>query len=309
MEVGERMRPVSFAIWRGVPLVAVVAVCAASAQTGSRGIVPEERLRARPQATKTPGRPGSAPAMPRYQSVIPGALSRPDSAKQLGVTIWKLRKAAAADAGARILVQEDNQTVAWIPERVSSSSALRAGDRVRLTIESPDAGYLYVIERERYTSGERGAPYLIFPTTRTRDGDNRVMGGRLIDIPAQDDRPNFFSLQSSRQDQSEEELTVLLTEKPIERLQIGPKALGLPAEQVANWDKQWSSSTAIFELAGGAGKRWTSAEQRAGAGANRLLTQTDPPPQTIYRVAAGQGEPVLVRVRLRYQQGTKSAAK
>jgi hypothetical protein len=247
--------------------------------------------------------------MPRYQSVTPGAPSGPDSAKQLGVTIWKLRKAAAAEAGARILVQEYSQTVGWIPERVSSSSALGVGDRVRLTIESPDTGYLYVIDRERYASGERGAPYLIFPTTRTREGDNRVTGGRLIDIPAQDDRPNFFTLQSNRKDQSEEELTVLLTPKPIERLQIGSKALALPAEQVANWEKQWSSSTGIFELAGGAGKRWTDAEQRAGAEASRLLTQTDPPPQTIYRVAAGPGEPLLVRVRLRYQQGAKPGAK
>ena len=29
----------------------------------------------------------------------------------------------------------------WIPERISSTTALKAGDRVRLSLESPEAGY------------------------------------------------------------------------------------------------------------------------------------------------------------------------
>jgi Domain of unknown function (DUF4384) len=285
------------------------AYCIAGGESGSRGIVPEEVMRARPPAAQEAAAAKNATATPRYQSVSLGAAFRPGSAKQIGVTIWKLRKADAGDSGARILVQEDNQTVGWIPERVSSGSALRVGDRVRLSIESPEPGYLYVIDRERYASGERGAPYLIFPTTRTRDSDNTVTGGRLIDIPAQDDRPNFFTLETSRADQSGEELTVLLTPKPLEGLQIGPKALVLSADRVANWEKQWSGGTEMFELEGGAGKRWTDAEQRAGAENSRLLTQTDPPPQTIYRVASGPGEPLLVRVLLRYGKVPGSGVK
>lgn len=275
------------------------AACAA-AQTGSRGIVPEEVLRARPQKGG-----GAAPAMPRYQVLTPNALPRPAAARQIGVTVWRLRKVAAAGEGVRILVQEDNQTTAWVPERVSSAGSLSAGDRVRLTIESPEAGYLYVIDRERYASGERGSPYLIFPTTRTRAGDNQVTGGRLIDIPAQDDRPNFFTLQTRRADQAEEELTVLLAPKPLEGLPIGPKALALSAAQAANWEKQWDGKFEVFELAGGAGKPWSEAEQRAGAEPSRLLTQTDPPPQTVYRVEAGPGEPLLVKVRLRYRPNAR----
>src|SRR5579864_1240145 len=195
---------------------------------GTRGIVPEEVLKARPQP-----KAGTTPARARYQPVgaqAHSALRQP--AKQVGVTVWRLRPAASGDSGARILVQQDANTVEWVPERVSSTGSLKAGDRVRLSVESPDAGYLYVIDRERYAAGERGDPYLIFPTTRTRDGDNRVTGGRLIDIPAQDDRPNFFTLRSSREDQSEEDLTVLLTPKPIEGLQIGSKALALSEAQV-----------------------------------------------------------------------------
>ena len=72
-----------------------------------------------------------------------------------------------------------------------------------------------MIDRERYSSGERGQPYLIFPTTRTHGGDNKAVGGKLVDIPAQDDRPNFFAPRPSRPDQTEEELTVLLTNEPL----------------------------------------------------------------------------------------------
>jgi hypothetical protein len=278
-------------------LLAVVATGAMFAQT--RGIVPEAVLKARPQP-KSAASTAGAKYLPSGETKA-GSIRQPSEGRQVGVTVWRLRSAAPGDSGARILVQEDSNTVEWVPERVGSSTNLREGDRVRLTIESPDAGYLYVIDRERYSSGERGAPYLIFPTSRTRNGDNRVIGGKLIDIPAQDDRPNFFTLHHSRPDQSEEELTVILTPEPLKGLAIGPKALALTNDLVAGWEKQWGAgSVQRFELSGGAGKTWTKAEQEAAADRTRLLTQEDPAPQTIYRVAAKPNEPLLVKVRLRY---------
>lgn len=171
-----------------------------------------------------------------------------------------------------------------------------------MTLESPEHGYLYVIDRERYASGERGTPYLIFPTTRTRNGDNKVMGGKLIDIPTQSDRPNFFTLRRSRPDQSEEELTVLLTPEPLEAITIRENALELSNAQVVAWEKQWGAAKPeVFELTGGAGKAWAQTEQTAAADGTRLLTQDDPPPQTVYRVAVKPGAPMTVQVRLRYK--------
>jgi hypothetical protein len=266
-----------------------------SAQT--RVLIPEEVVSARPK-TGT-----AAPAHSQYRTAGTIAGNTPSaSRREVGVTIWRLRQAAAGDTGARILVQEDSQTVEWMPERVASTSVLRGGDRVRLTIESPDAGYLYVIDREKYSSGERGEPWLIFPTTRTHGGDNKVTAGKLIDIPAQDDRPNFFTLRKSRDDQAEEELTVLIVPAPLEGVAIGAKPLGLSIEQAGQWEKQWGAGkTEVFELSGGVGKTWTRAEQQAAADHSRVLTQEDPPPQTVYRVAADPGKPFLVKVRLRYQ--------
>jgi hypothetical protein len=223
--------------------------------------------------------------------------------RQVGITIWKLRPGSAADSvnsGARILVQEDSASTEWVPERLGVEATLREGDRVRLTVESPEAGYLYVIDRERYANGLRGEPYLIFPTTRIRDGDNRVTGGKLIDIPDQGDRPNFFTLRNSRSDQSGEELTILLTKEPLSGLQIGAKASVLSKEQVEGWEKRWGTGKVErFELSGGAGKPWTKAEQEA-ASSTRLLSQDDPPPQTVYRVVAKESDPVLLKLQLRY---------
>ena len=284
-------------------LLAFAAAGAMFAQT--RGIVPEAVLMARPQPKAAAATAAGAKYLPVGDSATP-SIRQPSTSRQVGVTIWRLRSAAPGDSGARILVQEDSNTAEWVPERVGANTSLREGDRVRLTIESPDAGYLYVIDRERYASGERGAPYLIFPTSRTRNGDNRVTGGKLLDIPAQDDRPNSFTLRHSRPDQSEEELTVILTPEPLKGLDIGPKALALTSELVAGWEKQWGAGNVQrFELSGGAGKTWTRAEQEAAADRTRLLTQEDPAPQTVYRVSAKPNEPLLVRVRLRYSPAAK----
>jgi hypothetical protein len=281
-------------------LMALAAAFAAD-DTATRGILPEDVVQARPRA-KVAG----ALSKPVYKSAgnqAMQALRAGLTVRQVGITIWRLRPAAALDSGGvRLLVQEDAGSAEWVPERVAATSALHSGDRVRLTIESPEAGYLYVVDRERYASGERGAPYLIFPTLRTRGGDNQVAAGKLVEIPGQEDRPNFFSLKPSRADQVEEELTILLVPKPIEGLEIGAKAAVIPAEMASGWERQWGAGkTEIFELAGGAGKAWTSAEQQAGADSTRILTQDDPPPQSIYRVVGAKaGDPILARVQLRY---------
>ena len=158
------------------------------------------------------------------------------------------------------------------------------------------------MDRERYADGTRGPAFLIVPTTRTRGGDNTVAAGKLIDIPGQEDQPNFFTMTRSRPDQVEEEITVLLSASPLDGVQIGPKAMPVSSDQFDAWEKQWVRKVEVFELAGGAGKAWTSAEQQAASGATRLLTQQDPAPQTVYRVQSvpGSVSPLLVKLRLRY---------
>lgn len=278
---------------------------------GARQIVPEEFVKARPaKSTATTAKgPSYRPVTPQPAAARKNLGAKPSDMTQLGLTIWRLRPSKAADTGARIIVQESDETAEWTPERVEANSPLRVGERIRISIEAPSTGYLYVIDREQYADGTFSEPYLIFPTTRTRGGDNRVTAGRVIEIPGQEDRPNYFRLRQSRPNQTAEMMTVLVTTQPLEGLTFGAQPLVLAKEQVAKWEKEWSAPAERFELVGGAGRTWTKAEQAAGADGTRLLTQEDPGPQTIYRVAVKPGEPVLVKVALRYSRPTSQTRK
>jgi len=272
----------------------------------TRQIIPEEFVKARPKKSKSALSKRSA-----YRNTAGKSLSSPsdktDSFTQLGLTIWRLRPAVSRDTGMRILVQEEGQASEWIPERIEANTPLRIGERVRFSFESPQTGYLYVIDREQYADGSLGDPYLIFPTTRTRNGDNQVSAGRLIEIPAQDDRPNFFTLQRSRMDQTGEYLTVIISSQPLKELTITDKALKLSVAQITQWETEWAAHAERFEMVGGKGKSWTQEEQVAGADATRSLTQDGPGPQTIYRVATKPGQPVLIKVGLKYSPPRKRA--
>ena len=262
-----------------------------------RDIVPEEFIKARPVKSSAARR-----ERVRYRRVSIGSagMSRTSPATQLGLTIWRLRRATAAEVGERIVVQEEGGVVEWIPERVEAGRPLRMGEKIRMSFESQQAGYLYVINRELYADGRLGEPLLIFPTTRTRNGDNQVAAGRLIEIPAQEDRPNFFTMRRGRMDQTGEQLIALITPQPLTELTIGAEPLKLTDELVSKWEQVWGATAAMFERANVAGKTWTRGEREAGADATRRLTQDDPGPQTIFRVAAGPDKPRLIKLTLRY---------
>ena len=144
-------------------------------------------------------------------------------------------------------------------------------------------------------------PQLIFPTTRLRGGDNEVKPGRLIEIPAQSDSPNYMHLKSTHGVLVAERLTIVVAEELIPGLteQISSHPLALDKNLLAKWENTWSGKVEHFELAGGDGKVWTKAEQEAGADATRELTQNDAPPQTVFRVAHVPNTPMLVNVELR----------
>lgn len=219
----------------------------------------------------------------------------------VGVTVWRLRPADADVEGERIVVHEGEDEEDWIAERVAAGTRFDEGDRVRLTIEAARTGYLYVIDREQYADGTLGEPHLIFPTTRTRGGDNRVQSGLLVDIPAQTDRPPYLTLRRTRTDHSGEVLSFIVTKAPLEGLQITDRAQTLTAEQVAAWERSWGGPPGRLELTGGAGQAWTRSEREASAVSARLLSSDAPVPQTIYYNPSIKSDaPFLVTIRLNY---------
>lgn len=295
-----------------VALIGLMVLCllsftpSAFAQTqndASRQITLDRFNKARPEsaAGSSRSRANLAAMRPRYRRTAPRGTPAAKNAEDIGVTVWRLRPVRPTDTGARVLVLDGLKQEQWVPERIEAGAPLNIGDRVRLTVESPRPGYLYIIDREQYADGSLGEPMLIFPTTRTRGGDNRVEPGKLIDIPAQEDQYSYFTAQPAgeRRDQVAEVLTIILVTQPLP-LQISEQPLRILQSELASWENLWGGATERLELVNGAGRAWTNEEKEASRAAGRRLTRTAPSPQTIYRVAAKAGGPLLVTVPLRY---------
>jgi hypothetical protein len=287
-------------------------------QGTSRNIVSDDFTKNRQEATPTtsskgPQRQASSGIPPKAKprrtyrlASQPTTKTRPASTgaalAQLGITIWRLRPVTLNDSGGRVLVREKGKSSEWVPERVEADTTFREGDQVRLSIESPRAGYLYVVDRDLFSDGTTGGAMLIYPWSNMRGPDNQMSPGKLVDIPAQEDDPSFFTARLTSPNQVGESLTVIVTSSPLD-LPISDKPFQISNIQISKWENLWSGQSERFEMEGGAGEAWTKQEQQASArkGA-RQLTRDDPAPQTIYRVSTADNKALLVNVRLRYRK-------
>jgi hypothetical protein len=197
---------------------------------------------------------------------------------QLGLTIWKLQ----------------HRQMELIAKRVEADTQFREGDLLRLSIESPRVGYLYVIDRDWFTDGSSGETNLIFPALGE---DNRMEAGKLIDIPAVDQLP--FKT-TPKPNQAGELLTIIVTSAPLP-LTLSKDALPISSRQLAEWDELWGGLTERLEMDGGAGKTRTIEEQQAASRTRvRQLTRDDPGPQTIIRLLPKRADGLLFNLMLSY---------
>ena len=286
-------------------LFLLLILMAASASLISTAQTPDERTRKlwdtafiTPAGNKpAPGRRRRSGAYRVATPNVPVDNVAPDTV--VGVTIWRLRPANRSDSGERLIVHDDKSTMQWLPERISATTKLVQGDKLRIAVEAVRGGFLYVINREQYADGSMGDPYLIFPTTRTAGGDNEVAIGKLVEIPDQDDAPPFFTMKKSRADHVAEVLSVLITPKPLEGVQITDKALKLTEAQVAEWEKMWGSTVGRLDMTT-VGQAWTKDEKEART---RALTTTAPAPQLVfYRPGAKSTDPMFVKLKLSYRK-------
>ena len=221
------------------------------------------RQRRHPQYRRasTSAHSGRAKASPHEMTA---ALRTPE---RLGVTIWRLRPVRQGESGARVLVHENSTRTQWTAERIEVDTPLKVGDRVRITIESPRVGYLYVVDREQYADGSHGESIMIFPTTRTRNGDNSVGPGRLIDIPAQEDEPNYFTLipNPNRRDQVGEVLSIVVRTEPLPDFSLTDQPARFPTSQFRDWQQMWGSYAERYELERGRGPNMDQCRERGGS--------------------------------------------
>src|SRR6185369_6619211 len=90
----------------------------------------------------------------------------------VGIIFWRLREAREADdqvviekqrIAKRVKARVVETEVRLIPERADSETEFLDGDLMRLSVELPLEGYIYILNREQYADGSFSDPYLIFP--------------------------------------------------------------------------------------------------------------------------------------------------
>ena len=219
----------------------------------------------------------------------------------VGVTLWRFRRSTAADKTKELIEEDDSGPAEWTLERIDDTTPLSLNQKVRLSIESlSKSGYLYVIDREQYGDGTLGDPYLIFPTQKTRDA-NYVKAGKLIYIPSATGK---FRIQFSNGPKRPvgEMVTMVVSSKPlVDPDRLEPTRIRLARADVEAWEKDWKAIPLKLDLEGGLGQSMTEKEQSAGASPSLQLTQDDPPPQTVYRLAIKPENPVVLSVLLRFR--------
>lgn len=298
--------------WRAISLLLISCALLAAAMPSpqedddeTRRLWNKQFLKAREQAKK----PKPA-AQTQATKTKPPAAARPEAkpvagsyetadGELIGVTIWRLRPAAAGDD--RVLVQKNGAAPGqYALERVTADTRFKEGQLVRVSVEAPREydNYLYVVDREVFKDirGERwGEPNLIFPARTTPVGGNKISAGKSVYVPAQGDPIPYFTLQRSGGNHVGERLIIIISPEP---LPVNIERPALDPATVAQWERVCGGQAERRESRGGAGKQWTKAEQEADEG-TRKLVQSDPLPQTIYRIRAKRGGCALVTIPLR----------
>lgn len=238
-----------------------------------------------------------APSVAKRPNVEPMVTSGPVMTEQVGITMWRLRPATSGESGPYIYVKgASGVPTASVPVRVGAEHLFSLGDSVRLTVESPRNGYLYVFDRERYADGSLGEAMMIFPTSRMRGGDNKVSAGYLVDIPAWSDSVPYFLLKSGRADYAGELLTFLISPHPLQDFSVGGGPLALARGTIEGLEEQWEVDADLYAMDGGVGETPTEAEVQALGGRPRMLVQTEAVPQTIYRMRVRRDSPFLINI-------------
>lgn len=246
-----------------------------------RSIISDDFVKNRPRAKRRGPKPG-----PRtYRLASTPRTSRPNERAsnfwQIGVTIWKLQ-------------QDRSRQLQRVSRRVEADTKFREGDLLRISIESPSAGYLYIVDRDWFTDGSGGETNLIFPVSGE---DNRLAPGKLIDVPT-DIEASFKA--TPKPNQTGEMLTIIVTSSPL-KLPLSNSPLPITSTQLSDWEKSWGAITDRYEMNDGAGQTRTIEEQQAAViGGTRQLTRDDPGPQTIYRLVPRNRHSVLFHLMLSY---------
>lgn len=243
---------------------------------------------------KVAAAPTMSPAPPSQAKTAAPVLKN----EELGVTFWRLRPVKETDGDVpTFAVRVGDGTQKWAAERVKSSTRFKPGDRVRFTIEASRSGYMYIANREVYADGTYGDAEVIFPTLRTRSGDNHVSAGTLVEIPGATDSVPYFTIQPRRADYVGEELIVVITPNEMTDIEKTLRPQPISVDKLGKW-YAWQMGADVYDADDGEGIAYTQTEADAAENTSRSLTREEPLPQTIYRLKIPKDMPLFVIVRM-----------
>lgn len=269
----------------------------AAQEEGARGLKPEEAgIRVNPKrkkksrqitfSTQNSFARRPAPAGTRYV--------------QVGVTIWLID--SGKSKGVEQVGTEQTQ------ERLDTNAAYAEGDTIRLSIVSPDGGFLYVVDQEQYSDGSYSPAVLAFPTLTTRKGNNLIQAWERVNVPAYPSVWRFkpWELQEGevRKKQVAEVLTVIISPRPlVDRSRISDQQLVLNKGEFERWQARWKTPVRQFDVENSVGQILNSKSvEQVGAEAD----DDEFGAQTVYQVAAKPGNPLWVSVPLRFKASVAS---
>jgi hypothetical protein len=275
----------------------------------------------RPSLTKTsPNSDSNSKQKPSDKKTPLYAVNKSDTdkfslekAQKIGLTLWKMEPATKNSDVTKN--SENPRSVVhpvqgYVPTRVSSETFFRAGDKIRLSVESPSDGYLYVLNCEVYEDDSNGQPTLIFPTRQLRGGQNFLTAGSPIEFPAVTDKPSYFELRPNLKPKKvvAEALVFIVTKSPIENLKIPEQVEIVDKTQLESWQEKWAGKTEVWELEGENGKFYTQGEyesaievrSRGIESDGSSLNAADPEPQSLFAVDAPVKDGILFTLVLRY---------
>jgi hypothetical protein len=178
--------------------------------------------------------------------------------------------------------------------RVDPSREFRAGDRIRLSLETNTDGYLYIFHTEN-----NGEPQMLYPDVRLEKGDNRIEAHVPYEIPWNEPGvENWFKFDSNP---ANERLYIVVTRQPLPGIPTDTALVSYCGQNRCPWRPPVGVWAQVQMNAQGKvgvvkstsyGQRQTQTEQVAvtrGLG----LEQTAPEPSVI-RMNASTNAPILV---------------
>jgi hypothetical protein len=209
--------------------------------------------------------------------------------ERIGVSLWKLRPAVDSDDRSKRIIEHPSPKKGNTPQaefvavRAKLGVELFPGDRIRLSVVSERAAFIYVFDREAYSDDTLGQPLLIFPTMRIRGGKNGIAPGRLLEIPANEDDPPYLQVRKSHGNHVGELLMIFVATERLPDLDNGVR---LSASRFSQIESSFAPAVLFHQDSKDLSQLQGSAEASRTQSSTRLEPREEFP-QLVYSLPGG----------------------